>query len=60
MLASEFLAERRETCRIYETDHGSDHRAIETWLDLIITREAEKTGRRLFQKTDWATVRVEL
>ncbi|TKA63056.1 hypothetical protein B0A49_08854 [Cryomyces minteri] len=52
------LATNRTICRLYRTEHGSDHRAIETHLETNIAQSPLPPGRQMFDKADWTTVRT--
>lgn len=48
LLASEVLAENYLQCRVHETEHGSDHRAIEARFDFDLP-EADRKPRLLLK-----------
>ncbi|KAL9575787.1 hypothetical protein ACKAV7_000029 [Fusarium commune] len=52
MLASAELAEEVVHCGIHPTEHGSDHRAIQTEIDLTTT-ERTAGARLLFKNAPW-------
>jgi ribonuclease HI len=54
-LASEDLADRMTKCTIYGTEHGSDHRAIETMFDVAIP-EVVTQPRLLFKNAPWKAI----
>lgn len=54
------LAEERLASKIHETDHGSDHSAIETFFALNQPIPSYNTGRRLFKTASWDKVRNEV
>ena len=56
VLASQELASATEKCRVHETEHGSDHRAIETTFD-IATPERSMGERLLFKNAPWTEIR---
>lgn len=58
-LVSNELAERMIKCVIYETEHGSDHRAIETELDITIPGQPVET-RLLFKNAPWSKIRDQI
>lgn len=59
ILASETLAENYLHCKIHETEHGSDHRAIETRFDLEVP-EKEHKSRLLFKNAPWGEIRTRI
>ncbi|KAM9874802.1 hypothetical protein VDGL01_11123 [Verticillium dahliae] len=52
VLASEDLARALVKCTTYETDHGSDHQAIRTCLDVAMPQATTKP-RLLFKNAPW-------
>jgi hypothetical protein len=52
VLASEDLVGALVKCTIHETDHGSDHQAVETWLDVAMPRSRAEP-RLLFKNAPW-------
>ncbi|KAK1506604.1 hypothetical protein CABS01_16887 [Colletotrichum abscissum] len=54
-LASEELARTVVRCALHETDHGSDHRAIETTFD-IAAPEMESRPRLLLKNAPWKQI----
>ncbi|KAF4546910.1 Hypothetical protein D9617_102g071690 [Elsinoe fawcettii] len=56
MLASQELASYVLRCRIHDTEHGSDHRAIGTSFDVDIPDHATQP-RRLFKNAPWKAIR---
>ena len=60
VLASGDLASRCEYCRIAETDHGSDHRPIESRFELKLDASPSKPRRRQYRIADWNAARAEI
>ena len=56
MLASQELASNVLRCKVHDTEHGSDHRAIETALDVDIPVHATQP-RLLFKNAPWKAIR---
>ena len=56
ILASEELAGTVLRCDIYGTEHGSDHRAIETEFD-VTAPERHVESRRLWKNAPWRQIR---
>jgi hypothetical protein len=56
MLASEELAATVLSCQIHETEHGSDHRAIETEFDVALP-ERHIEPRLLWKNAPWGQIR---
>jgi hypothetical protein len=56
MLASQELASSVLKCRIHDTEHGSDHRAIETSFDMEVPDHATQP-RSLFKNAPWNAIR---
>lgn len=56
VLASSELAEEMVHCGIHQTEHGSDHRAIQTEFDLT-TPERTASPRLLFKNAPWNTIK---
>jgi hypothetical protein len=56
MLASQELASSVLKCKIHDTEHGSDHRAIETSFDVDIPEHATQP-RLLFKNAPWNAIR---
>lgn len=56
MLASAELASSVLTCKIYDTGHGSDHRAIETSFDVELPDHITQP-RLLFKNAPWNAIR---
>ena len=56
ILASEELASMMVKCMIHTTEHGSDHRAIETTFD-VSTPERTPVQRFLFKNAPWNAIR---
>jgi hypothetical protein len=56
MLASQELASSILKWRIQGTEHGSDHRAIETWFDVEVPDHATQ-ARLLFKNAPWKAIR---
>lgn len=54
-LVSEGLASRIVDCTIHETEHGSDHQAIVSRIDVPVKIVPHRI-RRNFKKTDWESV----
>jgi hypothetical protein len=59
ILASEELASTVVKCTTHETEHGSDHRAIETTFD-IATPERTTEQRLLFKNAPWTAIRTRI
>jgi hypothetical protein len=55
-LASAELADEMVHCGIHPTEHGSDHRAIQTEFDLT-TPERTTDSRLLFKNAPWNAIR---
>jgi hypothetical protein len=55
VLASEDLVGALVKCTTHETDHGSDHQAIETWLDVAMPRPGAEP-RLLFKNAPWRRI----
>jgi exonuclease III len=55
VLASEELASTMTRCKTCNTEHGSDHWAIETLFD-VANPEPEKTERLLFKNAPWKAI----
>ena len=52
MLVSEELVSNVISCKLYDTNHGSDHEAIEMTLDISVLEQVVKE-RLLFRNTLW-------
>ena len=59
ILASEELATSMVKCLVHSTEHGSDHRAIETTFD-IATPERSAETRLLFKNAPWTDIRARI
>jgi hypothetical protein len=59
MLASEELATSTVKCVVHTTEHGSDHRAIETTFD-VATPEQVVEQRLLFKNAPWTDIRARI
>jgi ribonuclease HI len=59
VLASEELATSVAKCTIHTTEHGSDHRAIETTFD-VLTPERVPEQRLLFKNAPWTAIRARI
>jgi hypothetical protein len=59
MLASEELATSMVKCVVHATEHGSDHRAIETTFD-VATPERVAEQRLLFKNAPWNNIRARI
>ena len=57
VLASSELADTYDLCRIYPSDHGSDHRAIECAFHLQPTSYTARQGQRMYDKAEWPEIR---
>ena len=57
MLATAKLADEMVTCSIHPTEHGSDHRAIQTTFDLAMP-DRIVTERLSFKNAPWTTIRT--
>jgi hypothetical protein len=56
MLASQELASDVLKCKIHDTEHGSDHRAIETSFDVDVPEHTTQP-RLLFKNAPWNAIR---
>jgi hypothetical protein len=56
MLASQELASDVLKCKIHDTEHGSDHRAIETSFDVDVLDHAIQP-LLLFNNASWNAIR---
>lgn len=56
VLASKELASNVLRCKVHDTEHGSDHRAIETAFDVDIPDHATQP-RLLFKNAPWKAIR---
>jgi ribonuclease HI len=59
ILASTELAEDRLICQISPTDHGSDHRAIQTTFDIEAPIRTT-TSRLLFKNAPWKEIKTQV
>src|SRR5258706_1607965 len=59
ILVSEELATSMVKCTVHTTEHGSDHRAIETTFD-IATPERVVEARLLFKNAPWTDIRARI
>ncbi|KZL86802.1 reverse transcriptase, partial [Colletotrichum incanum] len=59
VLASEGPTESLVRCRIHETEHGSDHRAIETIFDSSVPI-AKPVQRLLFKNAPWKEINAKI
>lgn len=59
VLASAELAETTVKCAIHRTEHGSDHRAIETVFDTLVPVPNER-DRLLLQNAPWKEIKTEI
>jgi exonuclease III len=57
VLATAELADAIVECTIHATEHGSDHRAIQTTFD-IETPERHETHRLLFKNAPWTEIKT--
>lgn len=57
VLASIELAEETIKCAIHPTEHGSDHRAVESSFDITVP-EREVEPRLLFKNAPWIDIRT--
>ena len=55
VLASTELSDSYRHCKIYDTEHGSDHSAIDTLFD-VNTQDREQTPRLLFKNAPWSEI----
>lgn len=60
ILASEGMVESQTCCRVYGTDHGSDHRPIEMRFDLPVDQPKDRRRRLQFQKADGRSLGAQL
>ncbi|KDN61464.1 hypothetical protein CSUB01_11710 [Colletotrichum sublineola] len=58
-IASEELARMMIRCAVHETDHGSDHRAIETAFE-IVTPNTDSKARLLFKNAPWKAINARI
>ncbi|KDN69578.1 hypothetical protein CSUB01_12592, partial [Colletotrichum sublineola] len=58
-IASEDLARMMTRCALHETDHGSDHQAIETAFE-IATPETDSKPRLLFKNAPWKAINARI
>jgi hypothetical protein len=56
MLASQKLASSVLKCKIHETEHGSNHRAVESPFDVEVPQHAAQP-RLLFKNAFWTVIR---
>lgn len=56
MLASQELSSSVLKCQVHGTEHGSDHRAVETFFDVEVPDHAAQT-RLLFKNAPWNAIR---
>ncbi|RBQ84877.1 hypothetical protein VDGD_04845 [Verticillium dahliae] len=59
ILASEDLARTLVKCTTHETDHGSDHQAVETKLDLAMP-QPRMEPRLLFKNAPWKEINARI
>lgn len=59
VLASEELASTMVKCVIHTTEHGSDHRAIETTFD-VATPDRSTEQRLLFKNAPWTAIKTRI
>ena len=59
-LASEALAEDMITCQIHKTEHGSDHRAIETAFQIQAPEARSSEPRLLFKNAPWNKIQARI
>jgi hypothetical protein len=59
MLASEEIASTMVKCTTHTTEHGSDHRAIETTFDIADPKRVAEQ-RLLFKNAPWTAIRARL
>jgi hypothetical protein len=59
VLASTELADEVMRCAIHQTEHGSDHRAIETAFDIEVP-DRPAVQRLLFKNAPWAEIRAKV
>jgi hypothetical protein len=59
VLASSELADEVMRCVIHQTEHGSDHRAIETAFDIEVP-DRPAVQRLLFKNAPWAEIRAKV
>ena len=59
ILASEELATSMVKCLVHTTEHGSDHRAIETTFD-VTTPDRFVEARLLFKNAPWTDIRARI
>src|SRR5947208_2114512 len=56
ILASERVTRTLVKCCIYDIDHGSDHRAIETETAIGTVEETPAQLCRMYDKADWGKI----
>jgi hypothetical protein len=59
VLASEELATSVVKCTVHPTEHGSDHRVIETTFD-VATPERVVEARLLFKNAPWTNIKARI
>lgn len=59
VLASEELREATVKCRVYKTDHGSDHRTIETNFDISVPVPRQQE-RLLLKNAPWKEIQARI
>jgi hypothetical protein len=59
ILASEELASTVVKCTVHGTEHGSDHRAIETTFDVAVPEHVTES-RLLFKNAPWTAIRARI
>ncbi|KAM4061069.1 endonuclease-reverse transcriptase domain-containing protein [Hirsutella rhossiliensis] len=57
VLTTSELADEVATCAIHRTDHGSDHRAIQTTFDITMPERSARP-RLLFKNAPWNLIRA--
>lgn len=58
VLASADLADEMIKCSVHPTEHGSDHRAIQTVFDIDTTHESGAPPGLLFKNAPWTAIRA--
>jgi hypothetical protein len=56
IFVTERLAEEYQHCRVHRTEHGSDHRAIDTLYNIEAQRREQIEPRLLFKNAPWTEI----
>jgi len=57
VIGSKMVQDKLVYCRIHTPDHGSDHKPIETEIDIGSAKSAAGKGKRLYKEADWTKIR---